>query len=388
MVRSWQTLPVVIGERETSRTDPVAPLTHANLLSPKEVAQELTMLATIEHALCVEYLYAHYSIAAPERRPAAGDTSLFDAAHQILTIAIDEMRHFQWANEALILLGAPVALGRATTYGQEGKNQFRGSFKPGPLTAERLNAFINIEAPSKTFGNGRTLDGYYTHILTSVAGWDEDVAPANRRALIAVIKLIIDEGHEHYQRFNHVKALLRDRKEEDYLRVRDSRPAAKAAGDYAESAVETAKKKEDEELRNLADTYYHTLLAGLGLAFAMGEDTRNALLKQARRSMHNLHEVGHKLAARGIGLPFNLPPVAQAEDVRKLEESRAGSKQPENAYPAALLNRIDHLRLQSDALLGKLASSSDHAIQGLAKRHRKTFHAAVAAPTMTPERHR
>jgi hypothetical protein len=329
------------------------------------VVEELTSLAAVEHALCVEYLYAHYSINAPMIRPvASADTTLFDAAHKILSIAIDEMRHFQWVNEALILLGAPICLDRADRYGRKG--QCEGEFKLAPLSPERLDFFIAIEAPSKNpvEEDGRSLDGYYTHILESVASWKTSPGPGDLRSIREVIKLIIDEGHEHFERFTVVKNRLAGQK--NALRI----------GEPEQMPDDT----EDGILQALADSYYQTLLAGLRLAFSLGEETRNALLKQARRSMHNLHAVGHVLANHGVGLLFTMPnPVAAGTGPAVSETTPAQNIPLSNLL--ALRVDVDERRAHSGRLLDALEKrgTTDEKVKLLVKRQRRALHEAIAA---------
>jgi hypothetical protein len=370
MVTSWESLPVVIGERETSRTQPPMPPTARTLWGRDEVVAELTYLASVEHALCVEYLYAHYSIEAPISRPdPPQDTTLFDAAHTILTIAIDEMRHFQWVNEALILLGAPICLDRADKYGRQG--QLEGEFTLAPLNPKRLDFFIDIEAPSRnvTSASGRTLDGYYTHILESVVSWKISPGPGDVRSIGEVIKLIIDEGQEHFERFTTVKRRLAGQR--DYLRI----------GERQRMLDDT----EDGILQGLADSYYHTLLAGLRLAFSLGEETRNVLLKQARRSMHNLHEVGHMLATRKVGLLFTMPTNSATEAGPAVPTATPVQK---IALPGLLALRleVDQRRRHSGELLEKLGNSGDQAIRTLATRHKHALRQALTGTNGTPPR--
>ena len=58
----WNRLPAVINDRESEDAvvSPMPVLT--SLMNRQQVIAELRYLATVEHALCVEYLYAHYSL--------------------------------------------------------------------------------------------------------------------------------------------------------------------------------------------------------------------------------------------------------------------------------------------------------------------------------------
>lgn len=74
LIRDWNVLPVVLDDREQPeptpdgsdpaglrRTGRSAGRDKSDAMTPEQVADKLTELAGVEHALCVEYLYAHYS---------------------------------------------------------------------------------------------------------------------------------------------------------------------------------------------------------------------------------------------------------------------------------------------------------------------------------------
>ena len=70
MFDAWNdVLPAVLNDRESEVFIPPEAPHPKKIMSRQEVIDELTYLATVEHALCVEYLYAHYSLDAPEELP-------------------------------------------------------------------------------------------------------------------------------------------------------------------------------------------------------------------------------------------------------------------------------------------------------------------------------
>ena len=123
-------------------------------------------ITRVEHALCVEYLYAHYSLNTFPFIPYTKDDysinfpldlsnvaplieketkgKIFAAAREVFLIAVEEMHHLRWVNEALNLLGAPISLGRASYY-----KSLQKDFSLEPLTKERLQWFISVEKPSQ-----------------------------------------------------------------------------------------------------------------------------------------------------------------------------------------------------------------------------------------------
>ncbi|MGH8907607.1 MAG: ferritin-like domain-containing protein [Egibacteraceae bacterium] len=198
LIEAWNTvLPVVVNDRETDAPLEEPVFTGA-LLDRERALADLRYLAGVEHALSVEYLYAHYSLAAPMRLPpgAVSQTTrrIFAAASEVFAIAVDEMRHLRWANEALALLGEPLELGRAQRIGR----QLDRPFLLAPLTAAQLQWFIDVEAPSQAVGQG--VDGMYVRLPASVERQPQLFGEEADR-LSHLLKLIIDEGQDHYERF-------------------------------------------------------------------------------------------------------------------------------------------------------------------------------------------
>jgi hypothetical protein len=313
MIAGWETLPVVIAEQETDHAVVIPPLTDPAPWSREAIIAELTYLATIEHALAIEYLYAYYSLDA-ERAPPAKTASVrtqdFFAASQVLrSIAVDEMRHLRWVNEALQLLGAPVSLGRAEAF-REGGNTIDGTFGLEPLTPERLDYFIAVEAPSRRLDDPHQLDGLYGHLLRSLAAGKTGLDAATTRRLAEIMKMIVDEGQEHWVRFGKVKALLSPYPSESWLRVL-APPATVISAD---------------DRLDLADAFYRNLLAGLRVAFEETPVNRAAAILDARALMYNLDDIAEELAADGMGLRFAMPaaPGNPGESLQQLVSETLG----------------------------------------------------------------
>jgi hypothetical protein len=66
---AWNLLPVVLNDRESEVFVPPPAPSSPELMTRQQVIEELQYLATVEHALCVEYLFAHYSLNAPLKLP-------------------------------------------------------------------------------------------------------------------------------------------------------------------------------------------------------------------------------------------------------------------------------------------------------------------------------
>jgi hypothetical protein len=65
----------------------------------------------------------------------------------------------------------------------------------------------------------------------------------------------------------------------------------------------------DRLLQDLGDQYYHLMLDVLRMAFHQPESVRGRTLRQARRVMLNLHEVGRLLNKRRKALLFTMAPA-------------------------------------------------------------------------------
>jgi len=190
------------------------------------------------------------------------------------------------------LLGAKLCLERAEVFKQNDTDeQIRGKFELAPLTPERLRFFIEIEAPSKVWNDEKELDGLYTRLLNALGDPDSDLDPILRRRLKEIVKLIIDEGHSHWERFMHVESLLSRYAPKDYLRVTGGPVEHPAEPDVANLLV-------------LADWNYLMVLRDIGEAFVHQPGTRNEHITDARRTMYNLDDIAVELAERGFGMRF------------------------------------------------------------------------------------
>jgi len=311
MINHWQTLPFVVSERETETLPPPRAVIARAPMTTDAIIEELRYLATVEHALTVNYLYAHYSVDAPPhppKPPAEGAAQVvidayhlvndrYRAAREVFMIGVDEMRHFRWANEALAILGGQPSFGRAENFivhAREGDRHY--PVKIRPLTKRTLDFLIWVESPSRG-PNDEDIDGMYTRILDalpSVAG----LSDRQRLRLMEVVKLIIDEGHGHWERLKKVKTLLGSQTEAEYLRL--GKPVR-----LLREGTQADLHKAD--LQALGDLYYRTLLDGIVQAFRQPAAQRDAIMKQAHRVMRDLHELAHGMASEHVTPLFSYP---------------------------------------------------------------------------------
>jgi Ferritin-like len=300
MLTEWTSLPVVLNGRESKEYTPRYQSKPRLLLSRKEVVDRLMRLAPVEHALCIEYLYAYYSLGQPMMRPAGGDAEqqrIFNAAHDVFEVAIDEMRHLRVVNEVLIELGETWVLARAGVIGEDFDANgvaFNKPYELVPLTMSQLDWFIAVEEASQNHGDADqdTIDGMYTLILRSINEGPEFSASEKER-LGYLVKIIIDEGMEHYRRFSRVKTALNGIPESRYLKVND--PPERLPSGAA-----------DRVLQDVVDAAYVVVLRSLDFVFHYGDRQRGALLESARRSMFNMDDAARSLSVRGVGAIFDM----------------------------------------------------------------------------------
>lgn len=307
MIVAWERLPAVFNSIEGTGI-PVGPpvqLPAEDILDRAAVITALRELAPVEHGLMVEYLYAFYSVnpdAFPNDPAARGRVR--SAADTVLSVAIDEMRHFRWVNEMLLTLGEPHELSRFVNLPDADHDGrfLEHTFSLKALSPARLDWFVMVEAPSDVIdveGNADTIDGMYTRLLLSVsqgAGFSEN----ERRRLLHLLKLIIDEGYDHFQRFTRARTLLAGLDPAAYLRLPDD-PVPLGAAEVA------------HVFEAVADATYQQVLELLGFVLTPARlGTIDALILGAREIMYNLDEAARVATANGGAPLFRLPSVQPA----------------------------------------------------------------------------
>lgn len=306
LINGWEILPVVIDDRETDRFTERSPetLPDSELFPDRPtIIDRLTYLAGIEHALMVEYLYAYYSINAPATPPPQDETAairLYEAASTILGVAIDEMRHFRWVNEILVLLGeTPVMARAAKTQDKDGNNRFLPhTFALTAATRDQIDWFITVERSSKDVDPdvaSDTVDGMYTRLYLSIEKSGE-ISDAIKDRVLHLIKLIIDEGYDHFHRFQRVRQLLPEPPDESYLRTA-SNPAPLAATSAGKAF----------ELR--VDRSYEVILNLLLVVFGRGDSEHGRLLEATRIAMVDSMDIEIRALIAAGGAPLFTPPT-------------------------------------------------------------------------------
>ena len=245
------------------------------------LADELVSLCGLEHVVLLEYLYAYYSLKRPEdfADPRSAADALF-VRHELLGIAVSEMRHLRWANQLLWTLaklglirdrGPALEPGRKVPAANgERDRQLR------PLVLPTFDDFVAVERPSGT------LDGAYARVVATLrVGYPEP--------LLQLARQIVAEGTDHYNRFREIGIVLRSwpgarsGTVTPWLRpIQLGSPAATGRALYLYRGI----------LRDLTDAYRR------------GDMEDAGKILDARRQMMALDDAAEQLAANGIGVPF------------------------------------------------------------------------------------
>jgi hypothetical protein len=114
-------------------------------MSPRDhLVMMLTSGAEIEHALMVQYLYAAYSINTDQK--SKENRAIVEGwRDSILSVAREEMGHLLTVQNVLVLLGAPINLGRQLMPWDHQFYPFPFSLEP--LSKRSLQCFIYAEMP-------------------------------------------------------------------------------------------------------------------------------------------------------------------------------------------------------------------------------------------------
>ena len=317
MMIDWEQLRPVVNGREYGQTyKPEAP-PQGPILTLDEIKTELAYLATVEHSLAVQYLYAYYSVNTPYNEPDDPDLRTFrlwKGANEIFQIAIDEMRHLRWANQVLKLLGAPTTVKRAAKLGR----RFEIPFYMQSLTNAQLQWFVDVERPSRSTVTG--LDGMYVGIQTSLQQLPpSQLDPEIQRRAVEIIKLIIDEGEGHYVRFSTAQQNLAFFDDAgrgvlpQYIRAGNWREDSGSRPDVPGGRLYGAPQGEalgtdGAKLQRQSDALYLALIILLKIAFAMTDEHISGVsLRNAIAYMFKMNDINFQLAAQGMTPLFTIP---------------------------------------------------------------------------------
>ena len=248
-------------------------------------------LAGLEHVLCLEYLYALYSLVAPTAADVTTWPTLRDdftfVSHELLLIAVSEMRHLRWVNQLIWELDHTgittqvygPALGVAACIpvgnGRTRPRQLR------PLTKLTLADFIAVESPSGG------IDGQYARVLATLRH------PEYPNSLYQLAGKIIADGVEHFSKFSEIATVLRFYQSES--------AGTEIVPPYLNNLTPAPSDNPDAQQAIAA---YQQVLSNLTSAYAKGDMEDANYIVSARQEMIRLQTIAKKLATQGFGVPF------------------------------------------------------------------------------------
>lgn len=298
----WEELDFVLQGQEmneTPRPQPPKPVKHRYDGPGHMIADLANTLARFEFTLAFEYLYAYFSLRAPDEVTPAEEAAwpglandLRAARQLILSVALSEMTHLRWVNQTLwILCDALPEFGpykpviAPSDRVPEADPEKGETFRPRslrPATQDVIQAFVDVERP------GGDLDTEYAALVEEMRA-HPDTYPVG---LYQLAVRIDSDGLSHFQKFRDVKRVLAPyaARPDIYLR-----PVEEAAPDDPRVA----------DAIDLVDRIVAALREGYA-AEAAGEDMKlaQAGIGHARDDMHRLSDRAEALARAGIGIPL------------------------------------------------------------------------------------
>jgi hypothetical protein len=249
-------------------------------LSREQVLDELEFLATVEHALVVEYLSVHCALGHDLDAAEGGATTKQgrDAASAASVLALGAMFHLKGVNRGLVAAGRFAQLGRAASISGDSVETVLGP--PGPAQLERL--LEREEAIASA------VDERYARLRPAVTS-----DPVFEGDLLDELRsLVIDDGPTHAAACVTLRDFLGDLASADFLRA-TRREAADAF---------------EQRLLDVSDRSYRLVLAALQERLAQEDLFVAGLFRGlAVSAMEGLDEINRVLVQRGLLPPFTLP---------------------------------------------------------------------------------
>jgi hypothetical protein len=244
----------------------------------EQVLEELDLLATIEHALVVEYLWVECLLGHDLPPPnGAVDPRVGAAAQAAFDCAMRSMRRLRRINGSLTLAARPPQLGRATALATGG-----AAIEFGPLAPHRLG-----HLPDRESAIAGAIDARFHRLQSALASAE----PPLDGDLLASVEFIVATGVDHTEALHDFHTNLARMPPEQYMRVTRDEPASGA----------------ERSLRELADRYYGLIVATIRAELANGDEFGGTLLQHAISIMDRLNELHRLLSSRGLLPAFTRP---------------------------------------------------------------------------------
>jgi hypothetical protein len=248
-------------------------------LDRAQVLDELEVLATVEHALIVEYLSVHCALGHDLDAEEGGATTEEgrQASDAAASLAQGEMFRLKDVNRALVAAGRSAQLGRASSVVTAS-----GATLPlDPPSRAQLAQLRQREDDLAAAVDARY--GWLRPAVISDAVFDGD--------LLTTFRSVVDDGTTHADAVTSLRTALGDVPPAFFLRAirRETNDAF------------------EQRLLDVSDRGYQSILAALGESFAQ-EDffAAGAFTRFAVSAMTSLDDVHRLLVQRGLLPPFTL----------------------------------------------------------------------------------
>jgi hypothetical protein len=248
-------------------------------LDRAQVLDELELLATVEHALIVEYLTVHCSLGHDLEAEQGGATTEQgrQASDAAASLAQGEMFRLKDVNRALVAAGRSAQLGRASSIAAGAA----AAIPLDPPSRAQLEQLLPREDDLAA-----AVDAHYGRLrpaVTSDAVFDGD--------LLATIRSVVDDGTTHADSLAALREAMDDVPPAFFLRAirRETNDAF------------------EQRLLDVSDRGYQSIVAALGESFAQEDPfAGGAFTRFAVTAMMSLDDVHRLLVQRGLLPPFTL----------------------------------------------------------------------------------
>jgi hypothetical protein len=237
----------------------------------EQVLDELGRLATVEHALVVEYLTVHAALG-HDLPAGTGEhaASVQRAAQAAFVLALGEMGHLRRLNNVLVAAGRAPEVGRASSITAGTSEIALGP--PSPAELERL---LDREKEIAA-----AVDAAYAPLCRALA----DGHLPFEEQLLEPVAALLDPRPDHVAPLAQLEAELAGIPPSVYVRASRREP-----GDELERA-----------LLALGDRYYATIVATVEAMFAYDDRLDGELRGRALATMDGLNAINLLLAKRGV----------------------------------------------------------------------------------------
>jgi hypothetical protein len=251
-------------------------------LTREGVLDELSYLASVEHALCVEYLLIQCALGLDLPPADTGDVAqqISATADSAGTLAQAEMRHLHNVNRALVAADRPPQTVRAASISAAAASDIM-LVPPNPAQVDGFLARLAAIASA--------VDARYARLRPAVASPN----PLFAGSVLEQLTSILDPAPDHSSAVAALGQDLGDAPPEAYLRAIRHDPADDL----------------ERRLLHLSDRSYGLIVATVDAWFAYEDDLGGVLRGQAVSTMGALNDVNRLLVERGL-LPAFTPPYA------------------------------------------------------------------------------